>query len=60
MANELYIHNDRVIISDETLNMTKEERRAEIARLEEEARKKRNFIRKTQVTTLNFLWSNKK
>ncbi len=48
---EPYFLDDRVIIPEDIKNMTHEERRAEIKRLEEEARKNRE--KKTRLAAIS-------
>lgn len=48
MVNVGYFQDDNVIIPDDIKNMTKEERRKEIAFLEEEAKKRKNSIKQSR------------
>lgn len=48
MVNVGYFQDDNVIIPDDIKKMTKEEKRKEIARLEEEAKKSKNSINQSR------------
>lgn len=49
MVNIGYFQDDNVIIPDDIKNMTKEEKQKEIARLEEESKKRKNSINKSEI-----------
>lgn len=51
MSEKKYFINDNVVISEEVMKMTHEERRTEIARLEAEAAKEKARIKANEKVT---------